>query len=483
MNTRTLAPLLTQCLSVCLSVQLAQAQDLTPKAPPQSRPIAIINATVHPVSEPPIENGFVFFDQGVIRGIGTVGSMDAAKIKADEWIIIDAKGKHVYPGLIAPYTQLGLTELSAVRAMNDLAETGAATPEVRACVAVNPDSTLLPVTRSNGVLLAGVFPQGGSGGFGEPAFMPGRASVMRLDGWTWESMTIRDDAGLVVNWPQARPIAAWWMDKSPEEQQNQINRRRAAIEEMFTGAEAYFAAREKDPTLPRDIRFEAMRRVFGSGSGSRVSGLGSSQTQQPASSPPEPRNPNPDTRLPVFIHANDVDQITQALALCEKHSLKCVIVGGFDGPHCAEAIKRAGAWVLVQGTMRFPKRDDSAYDEPYTLGARLEAAGIPWCMASGEEAAHERNLPYAAAMAAAYGLDRAVALRSITLSPAQMLGIADQYGTLAIDKSATLFIADGDILEVETNVERAFIDGRDIDMSDKQKVLAEKYREKYKQKK
>lgn len=478
MNIRTLAFLLPQCLSVCLSVQLAQAQDLTPKAPPQSRPIAIINATVHPVSEPPIENGFVFFDQGVIRGIGTVGSMDAAKIKTDEWIIIDAKGKHVYPGLIAPYTQLGLTELSAVRAMNDLAETGAATPEIRACVAVNPDSTLLPVTRSNGVLLAGVFPQGGNGGFGEPAFMPGRASVMRLDGWTWENMTIRDDAGLVVNWPQARPIAAWWMDKSPEEQQNQINRRRAAIEEMFTGAEAYFAAREKDPTLPRDIRFEAMRRVFRH----QTEKLRSAE-QSPTPTPnAESRMPNAGP-LPVFIHANDVDQITQALALCEKHDLKCVIVGGFDAPLCADAIKRAGASVLVQGTMRFPKRDDSAYDEPYTLGARLEAAGIPWCMASGEEAAHERNLPYAAAMAAAYGLDRAAALRSITLSPAQMLGIADQYGSLAIDKSATLFIADGDILEVETNIERAFIDGRDIDMSDKQKVLAEKYREKYKQKK
>lgn len=483
MNTRTTTLLLAPCLSVCLSIQSASAQDLTHKAPPQSRPVAIINATIHPVSEPAIEQGFILFDQGVIRGIGTVGSMDAAKIKSDEWLIIDAKDKHVYPGLIASYTQLGLTEISAVRAMNDIAETGVATPEVRACVAVNPDSTLIPVTRSNGVLIAGVFPQTGNGGVGGTPFMPGRASAMRLDGWTWEGMTIRDDVGLVINWPQARPISTWWMDKSPEEQQKQINRQRQAIEDMVAGAKAYLAAKEKDPSLPRDLRYEAMKGIFGTGPGSRVSGLGANQAQNPASAAPEPRNPNPDTRLPLFIQANDYDQITQALAFCEKHGLKCVIVGGNDAPLCADALKRAGASVLVQGPIRFPKRDDSAYDEPFTLGARLEEAGIPWCMASGEEAAHERNLPYAAALSAAYGLSPDAALRSITINAAKVLGIDDKYGTLEADKSATLFIADGDILEVATNVEQAFIDGRSIDLSDKQKALAEKYREKYKQNK
>lgn len=458
MNIRTATLLLTQCFTVFCTVQSASAQDLTHKAPPQARPVAIINATIHPVAAPVIEQGFILFDQGLIRGLGTVGSMDASKIQPEDWLIIDAKGKHVYPGLIAPYTQLGLTEISAVRAMNDIVETGDATPEVRACVAVNPDSTLIPVTRSNGVLLAGVFPQSSGG----RAFMPGRASAMRLDGWTWEGMTIRDDAGLVINWPQPRPISTWWMNQSPEEQQKQIDRQRAAIEDMISGAKAYLAAREKDPALPRDLRYEAMKGVF-------------------RSSAPDSRVPTPDSRLPVFILANDYDQITQALAFCEKHGLKCVIVGGNDAPLCADALKRAGASVLVQGPIRFPKRDDSAYDEPFTLGARLEAAGIPWCMASGEEAAHERNLPYAAALAAAYGLSPDAALRSITINAAKVLGIDDKYGTLETDKSATLFIADGDILEVATRVEQAFIDGRNIDLSDKQKALAEKYREKYKQ--
>jgi len=188
---------------------------------------------------------------------------------------------------------------------------------------------------------------------------------------------------------------------------------------------------------------------------------------------------NEGEQRPVFIQAQDYDQIQQAVTLCAKHSLRCVIIGGRDAPMCADLLKRHHASVIVEGTFKFPKRDDSPFDDAFTLPARLEAAGVKWCLASGEETAHERNLPYAAAKAVAYGLDHEVALRSITLSPAEILGIADRYGSIGTEKSATLIVTDGDFLEVSSHVTMAFLDGREVNLSDKQKVLDERYRQKY----
>lgn len=418
-------------------------QDLTPRAKAQNTPVAIINATIHPVSDKPIENGFLLFSGGKINGIGTVGAMDASKIKSPDWRIIDAKGLHVYPGMISPYTQLGLTEITAVRPSNDMSEVGGITPEVRSVVAVNPDSTLFPVTRSNGVLLAGVFPTGGT--------IPGRAGVIKLEGWTWEQMTALDDAGTIINWPWPRVNTSWWMNKSEDEQKRDIERSLKAIEDAISAAKAYAKART-DKDQPVDLRLEAMQGLL-------------------------PKDGKPGK--PVFIWATDYDQISLAVAFTVRHDLKCVIVGGRDTYLCTDLLKRHDVSVLIDGTVRFPKRDDQPYDDAFTLPAKLHAAGVKFCLASGEDPGHERNLPYSAALATAYGLDREIALRSITLSAAEVLGVAKDYGSLETGKSATLFIADGDILEIATNVRQAFIDGAEINLDNKQKVLERRYREKY----
>src|SRR5204863_3352767 len=173
----------------------ARAQDLVIKAPAQSSPVAITGATIHPVSGPAINGGYILFNEGRIVGLGD------ALPRLDKGVkVIDAKGKHVYPGLIGAYAQTGLVEIGMVKASTDTSEVGSGgiTPEVRACVAVNPDSTIIPVTRSNGVLSIAVFPTGG--------VVPGRASVISLDGWTWEDMTVSDVVGLNVNWPMSRTI-------------------------------------------------------------------------------------------------------------------------------------------------------------------------------------------------------------------------------------------------------------------------------------
>lgn len=437
------------CLTILsLAASTALAQDLGVKAAPQSKPILITGATVHPVSKPPIENGVVHFAEGKLAFVGSQAEwnehLKAIRLVAPE--TIDAKGKHVYPGLIGAQTQLGLTEFQSVRAMQDTNEAGSITPEVRAVVAVNPDSTLIPVTRTNGELIAAVFPGGGT--------IAGRVGVIRLDGWTWEEMSIKPDAGLVVEWPMMRTVTAWWNNTPEEEQLKNIRQSLHVIDRAFATAKSYAAAKAADPATPVDLRWEAMHSVLPG-----------------------------DGQLPVFVSAGSMDQITAAISWATPLGLKLVIVGGSEAPMCAELLKTHNVPVIVLGTHGFPRREDGDFDESYSLPSKLEAAGVKWCMASGEETAHERNLPYSAGRAAAYGLPKDAALRSITLSSAEILGIADQYGSLDAGKSATLIITDGDPLEMTSHVTAAYIDGRAIDLSTKQTKLAEKYREKYKQSK
>lgn len=439
--------LMAAAIGVCLPVVGSLAQDLGVKAPAQDHWIEITGATIHPVNGPVIENGRIGFYGGKIAFIEKMSPENPPSQPPPGLESINGKGKHVYPGMIAAYTQLGLREIESLRPSTDINEAGGITPEARAAMAVNPDSWLFPVTRVNGVLLAGTFPTGGT--------IPGRAGVMRLDGWTIEEMTVKNDAGLVVEWPLMRVVRSPFIDRPEEDQLKGIRENLERIRETFKTAAAYAAV----PATKADLRWEAMRGVF----------------QSPG---PNDKSKPP---LPVFVLANEYDQIVAAVELKRQHKLNMVIVGGLDAPRCAQLLKDENVPVIVTNVISTPRRDDSAYDENYTLPARLAKAGVRFCIASGDETPHERNLPYAAAMAAAYGLAPDEALRSVTLSPAEILGVADRYGSLEKDKSATLLITDGNPLEVGTVIERAYIDGRLIDLSTKQSALAAKYRERYKQ--
>lgn len=416
------------------------AQDLGLKAPPQSGPIAIINATIHPVSGAVIERGYIAFDGGKIVEVGA-----GQKAFGSGTRVIDGAGKHVYPSMIAASTALGLMEIGAVRQTVDVSELGGVTPEAQAAVAVNPDSTLIPVTRSNGVLVVGTLPEDG--------VVCGRAAVLQLDGWTWSDMAVEPDAGLVLNWPNVRPVRARFMQRSDEEQQAEAKRQLATIEDTFAAAEAYLAARKADGATQVDIRYEAMRPVL-------------------------------EKRRPLFIRAQELEQIQSASMWAARRGLDAVIVGGRDAGLCAELLKQNETGVIILGTHRMPRRDDSPYDEAFTLPAELDKAGVKWCLATlggTFETPHTRNLPYHAAMAVAYGLDREAGLRAITLSAAERLGVEDRLGSLEKGKDATLIVTTGDPLEIPTNVEMAFIQGRELDLSNKHTALAEKYREKYRQ--
>jgi imidazolonepropionase-like amidohydrolase len=422
----------------------AAAQDLGVKAAPQAMPTAIVNATIHPVDGPEIATGYVLFDAGVIVEVGPMGDGRAFAANIRQ---VDGSGKHVYPSMITPFSRLGLAEIVTVRAMMDVNEAGNVSPEAYAAVSVNPDSTLLPVARANGVLVAGVFPGGGT--------VPGRASVIRLDGWTWEDMAVKRHAGVVVQWPNVRVVTAWWMDQSEEEQRRGITQSLERIRDTFKAARAYIKERDARPAdVPVDLRWEAMRDVLEKDAAKRA---------------------------PVFVEAADYDQITSAVAFGQEEGLSVVIVGGRDAPLCAGLLKERDVPVIFTSVMDLPRRDDSAYDENYSGPAKLHAAGVKFCIASGEETPHERNLPYAAAMAAAHGLDRAQAVRAVTLSAAEILGVSETLGSIRAGKEATLIVTTGDPLEVTTQTTMAFVRGREIDLSTKQSALAAKYREKYRQ--
>ncbi len=433
--------ILTNC-ALAGAAAAAPAQDLTHAAPPQDGPIAIVGGAIHTGAEV-IENGYILIEEGRITEVGEGARAFDARAQ-----VVDATGLRIYPGLIFPISQLGNTEISSLRDTQDSNEIGDMTPEVRAAVSVNPDSTLIPVARTGGILVAGTFPTGGT--------IPGRASVLQLDGWTWEDMAVDDAAGLVIDWPSSsgrgwRGFRGGGADGPPFEQIEEID-------SFFDTAEAYLAARAADPNAPEDLRFEAMRDIL----------------------PAAPGRPAGEQE-PVFIMADDIDQIQASVSWAVGRGLKPVIVGGTDAPLVARLLVEHDVPVIVEGTHGFPKRADSAYDARYTLPARLEAAGVTWCLSGSERDGNERNLPHEAGMAVGYGLDEDAAIRGMTINAARALGVADRLGSIEPGKDATLIITDGSPIQVRTTVQRAFIQGREIDLSNKQTKLRDKYREKYRQ--
>tara|TARA_R110000737_G_scaffold120671_4_gene153071 strand:+ start:96440 stop:97714 length:1275 start_codon:yes stop_codon:yes gene_type:complete len=404
--------------SIASVLSTASAQDLAPSAPPQDHPIFLVGATAHIVSGETIENAVVSMNEGKIWIVGDADQIMPTLSLSPDSEIINLKGMHIYPGLIDSVTNLGLEETSAVRATLDHNEVGPMTPEVRAYVAVNPDSVVIPVARTNGVLTVGVFPTGGA--------IPGRASILSTDGWTTEDLALVRDAGLIIS----------LRDNNTDD-----------LNEIFDQAESYRHAHSK-----ADQRLEAISTVL-----------------------------EGEQQSPVFMLANTFDQITNSVNWAQSRNLRPIIVGGRDAHLCTDLLASTNTPVIIGGTYEFPKRTDSPYDASYTLPQKLDDAGVQWSLTMSSRFGHERNLPDAAAIAVAHGLSPQAALHGITLGAAQILGVDHLLGSIEKGKLATLIITDGDILETTTVVQAAYIQGRSIDLGNKQTELRDTYREKYRQ--
>ena len=418
------------CFHACIGI----AHDQIPGAA-QKQPIAISGATIHVVDGPVIQEGVVLFESGKIKAVG-------ANIEVPENVMkIEGDGMHIYPGLIESMTDLGLREIGAVEETVDRTEHGDRNPNARSLVAINPDSELIPVTRAGGVLMALTSPGG--------RWIRGRSALIQLDGWTPKEMMLREPVGLCVNWNAMHP-----RDDDPKKRSEKQREKYGELDALFDEARRYAAARRTRPdATPTDVRLESLIPVV-------------------------------DGEVPMMAEADRLEVIEAAVTYAQGQGMKLVIYGGYDAAQCATLLKRFEIPVIIGSIYRLPLRRDDPYDAPYTLPERLRKAGVKFCIA-GEGpgnpggAANARNLPYHAACAVAYGFPADEAIRSITLSAAEIFGADDQVGSITVGKDATLIVVDGDILETKSNVTHAFIQGRKVDLGSRHKTLYEKYKTKY----
>ena len=429
-------------LGFCLSVAV----------PAFTETVLLTGATVHTVSGPTLAPGQVLIKDGKIAAVEKV-----IKAKADRVTKLD--GHHLYPGLIAASTSLGLVEINAVRATRDASEVGEYTPDVQSWVAVNPDSELIPVARANGITHFLPVPSGG--------IIAGQSGLVVVDGWTTEDMTVKKPVALHVFWPgmelntspreEFKDKSKW---KSLEDQAKERREKIKALEDFFEEARAYAKAREaggKDGLPAENLvpAWEAMR-------------------------------PYVRGELPVMVHADDERQIKTAVQWAATNSYKLILAGARDAWKLAGLLATNQVPVIFEriynqasGLSSTPARDTYRYDVYFTAPETLHKAGVKVIMSEGldgQAAATIRNLPYSAAQAVAFGLPEDEALKGITLYPAQILGVADRLGSLEAGKEASLFAADGDILDLRSNVKRMWIAGREVSLESRHTRLYEKYR-------
>ena len=399
-------------------------------------------AKIHPVSSAPIENGQLLIDGGKIVAVGADLSAQAAGAQR-----VDLSGRWVVPGFIAANTVMGLVEIETVRGTVDMAETGAINPNARAQVAINADSELLPVARANGVLYAHVVPQAGEGGI-----LSGQSALVQLHGWTWEQMTLKSPVGMHLMWPSTR-LPPWLPAPMREGALKGAARSRELIDQAFADASAYRAAKSAGTLSATDARWEAMLPVL-------------------------------DGRMPLFIHALDLQQIREALDFTSERKLDFVLVGGQDAWRVAEQLKAREIDVILHGPFDLPLRRHEGFDVTYANAGKLASAGVKIAIASDASsfaATLERNLPYAAAQAVSFGLPWEQGLRAITLAPAEILGVDDRLGSLEAGKDASFLVSDGDPLDVRSEIVAAWLNGEPVDLSSRHTRLRDRFEEKYRQ--
>ena len=408
----------------------------------QKRPILLRGGTLHTVTGDVLEEYDLLFAEGKIITI------DEQIQPSPETDVLDIYGKHVIPGFIAGYTRIGLTEISAVKQTNDHSEIGEINPNVRANVAYNPDSDLIPVTRSNGVLTVNSAPTSGR--------IAGQSSVMYMDGWTWEDATLKHPSALNLNWPSMRFDFRKDAKKKEKEQREGYNKAIREMDLLVRDVRAYHhrknaKERKAEHKQKSDLRLESMIPfiVF---------------------------------KEPIHVKANNVRQIEAAAKWSTKHDLNIVIVGGADAWRIPEILVEKNIPVILLGVQNTPRRRFEPIHTPYKVPAMLQKAGVHFCISLDPGYpmdGHVRTLPDEAMRAASWGLTKDQALRAITLSAAEILGVDEQIGSLDLGKDATFFISDNEPLTQSNHPIKAYIQGREVDLSDRQKNLWKKYKEKY----
>ncbi|MBL7694975.1 MAG: amidohydrolase family protein [Ferruginibacter sp.] len=416
----------------------AFAQETISPAPAQKETIALTNATIHVGNGQVIQNGTVVFKNGKITEVGANASTAGAKV-------IDCKGKHIYPGLILSATQIGLVEVPSVRATADGSEIGEMNPSIRSLVAYNTDSKVINTLRYNGILLGNIVPDGG--------LISGSSSVVQFDAWNWEDAAYRSDGAIHFRMPSLlqRRGGRGGFGNFGGGQQNvdPVKRGLEQIENVkvfFREAKAYMAEANH---ASANLKFEAVRGLF-------------------------------EKKQKLFIHCNIVKEMLLAIDFAREFGFDVVLVGAADSWQIADLLRQNNIAVVLNQLHNLPVMIDDDIDQPFKTPSMLQKAGVLFSITDDDENTRSRNLAFNAGTAAAYGLTKEEALSAITLNAARILGIADRTGSIEAGKDANIVVSEGDLLDMRTNIiDHAYIQGRDVDLHNKQTQLAEKYENKY----
>jgi imidazolonepropionase-like amidohydrolase len=396
----------------------------------QLKTIMLKNCSIHVGNGTVISNGEIVFTNGIISYVGAV-----TKNFPNNSTIIDLQGKQVYPGLISAASKVGLSDVESIAAVNDFQETGSINPNVRTLVAYNTDSDVIPTVRGNGVLISQATPEGG--------FLSGQSTIFNMDGWNWQDAALKADDGIWVNWP---PIMSRnFSNETFTFALTKNEKRKESIQELdkiLNDALAYSA----NKTLTKNLKLEALAGLF---EGTKV----------------------------FYIRTELAKEMIEAVKFAQDHNIKkMAIYGGLEAPFCLDFLKENKIPVILNGIHQVPSRTDDPVYSNYSLPSVLQASGIQVVISYGGLGWRTRNLAFLAGTAAAFGLAKEEALKMITLNPATVMGIDKMVGSIEVGKQATLVISNGDLLDMkESKVEMAFINGKTVDLDDKQKQLYKKF--------
>lgn len=417
-----------------LVASLPPPQHLLAAVPPA--PFALVNCRIVTVTNGTIDRGTILIRDGRIEAVGANLAVpgDAQQV--------DCEGSSVYPGLIDSGTHLGLAEIGAVHETIDYSEVGDIIPQMDALTAVNPNSVLIPVTRVHGVTTVLTSPSGGR--------MPGTAALINLHGYTPDQMHVGGFKAAMLNFP-VRPRTSTRDPRTNEQRRKAYREAMRKLDEVWDRAELYAridSAYQADPQRERKPEYvpaiEALLPVL-----------------------------RGDRKL--IITANHAATISDALEWAERRGLldRVILSGVLEGWRVADQIAAKGVPAIVGPVLALPGRPSDRYDKAYANAGLLRDAGVKVAIRTGESQ-NVRNLPFNAGFAAAYGLGAEDALRAVTISAAEILGVDAVIGSIEAGKLANLFVANGDPFETRTQVQHLFIHGYKIPLDNRQLRL---YRE------
>ena len=401
---------------------------------------AITNARIVTVSGATIENGTVLIQDGRIAAVGANISVPTSAER------IDGRGLSVYPGMIDAATNLGLAEIPlGANATVDVAEVGDMNANAKAITGINPHSSHVNVTRVNGITTVLSMPVGGT--------IAGQATVINLWGSTQGEMAVVPAYGLLVNFPRVTTFAGFGQQQLEFSQAvTQRDRRLDDLKKAFKDAENYARVKDayaKDKNLPYpsiNLKMDAMIPFI---RGER----------------------------PVIFRAERERDIRAIVRFVEEMKIKGVIVGGQEAWKAADLLVKNNIPVIYTNIYNLPVRDDDEYDYLFEAPSKLQKAGVKFAISTGNDGAEVRDLPYHAGIASAFGLSKEDALKSVTLYPAQILGISDKLGSIEQGKTANIVVTDGDLLEPRTNIRYLFINGRMLPLTSRHTELYEQFKD------